>query len=429
MVRFTIGRRDNDAQPGLAFVDAGHVPPGAPWAVRPDVREVRNVRWSPGRKDDDAPQRDLLSGTLLSFAGVVIAASSIGAGYVAYNSQKLFAIAHLAGADKGHHRASIIAALPDAGWISMALVGLVAALRGRASLRARVGVLLFFGLSLAAQVMYAPKTADGGLDPKALLVAVIAPIALAWMLESFVVEVRRWAAERRGLAIDETPILTAAIRGLGRAVRAAARFPLWVVRLALAPKETSSGVREWFLDEAPLAPGRTRASLRADEALARAGTAEQIAGQAKQQAAALVEQAHAQAAEQVAQVREEAAAQVERIQAEAKAEIEGLSSANAELSGQVDRLCEQLETLAGKTTAKARLHALYEQLGRDGDPRYMDRTKIRDLANELAPLAGMQSVGTADAYIREYIATKAGGSTPVKGRGTAPRGEMIVNGA
>lgn len=295
--RLRDGSGEPHAEPQPEIIDGGEVTAGAPWTARPNVREVRNVRWTLGRREDDGerPQRDVLSGTMLSIAGVVIAASAVGAGYVAYNSQKLFAIAHLAGADKGHHRASIIAALPDAGWIAMALVGLVAALRGRSSLRARVGVLIFFGLSLAAQVMYAPKTAHGGWDSKALLVAVIAPIALAWMLESFVVEVRRWAAEKRGLRIDETPILTAALLGLGRAVRAAARFPLWLVRLTLAPKETSSGVRDWFLDEAPLAPGRTRASLRADEALARAGTAEEIAAQAKQQAAALVEQARSEA--------------------------------------------------------------------------------------------------------------------------------------
>jgi F0F1-type ATP synthase membrane subunit b/b' len=439
-LRLRDGSGGQHAEPRPEIVDGGEAAAGAPWIARPDVREVRNVRWTLGRRDVERAQRDALSGSLLSLAGTVIAASAIGAGYVSYGSQKLFAIAHLAGADREHHRASIIAALPDAGWIAMALVGLVAALRGRSSLRARVGVLLFFGLSLAAQVMYAPKTPKGAWDTSALLVAVIAPIALAWMLESFVVEVRRWAAERRHLAIDEAPILSTAVRGLGRGVRAATRFPLWLVRLALAPKETGTGLRDWFLDEAPLAPGRTRASLRADEALARAGTAEEVAAQAKQQAAELVAQARREAAEQVAQrerdadahverVQAEAAEQLRRLRAEADAQIERLTSANADLSGQVDRLREQLETLAGKTTAKARLHALYEQLGRDGDPRYMDPTQVRPVANELASLAGMQSVGTADAYIREYIATKTGGSTPVKGRGTSSRGEMIVNGA
>jgi F0F1-type ATP synthase membrane subunit b/b' len=395
---------------------------------------------------------------MLGLAGVVIAASAVGAGYVSYGSQKLFAIAHLAGADKGHHRASIIAGLPDAGWIAMALVGLVAALRGRSSFRARCGVLLFFGLSLAAQVMYAPKTTGGHWDSKALLVAVIAPIALAWMLETFIVEVRHWAAVLYNLDLDETPILTTAAYGLGRGVRAAARFPLWVIRLALAPKETGTGVKDWFLDEAPLAPGRTRASLRADEAVARAGTAEQIAAQAKQQAAALVEQAQADAAEQVAQIRTEAeqvrtqtgqqtelahrqmTAQLQELtrrheaqltdQAhQAQAHAEQLAADKNELAGQVDRLREELELLSGTTTGKARLHALYEQLGRDGDPRYLDRTRVREVAKELHLRAGLRSEGTADAYLREYIATKTSGSDPIRGRGGAVNGTRIVNGA
>jgi hypothetical protein len=508
-----VGRADH--QGGPVVVDAGEVAPGAPWGARTDgVREVRHYGVRPRKENQDGDQRrDPWSGPMLVVAALVIAASAVGAGYVSYGSQKLFAIAHLAGADKGHHRAAIIAALPDAGWIAMALVGLVAALRGRSSFRARTGVLLFFGLSLAAQIMYAPKDPNGDWDVKALLVAVIAPIALAWMLESFIVEVRYWGALRYGLDLDETPILTAAARGLARGVRALARFPLWVVRLVLAPKETGTGVKDWFLDEAPLAPGRTRASMRADEAVARASDAEQIAAQAKAQAAELIEQAQKAAADQIAQARAEAAQQVEQIRAEAeqatraaaeqaekarreaderaaqaltqsgeqtaqtraeaqqqveqiraemaarltelnrereaqlaqrdreaegrlermrteaREQIERLTADKNELASQVDRLREELELLSGNTTAKARLRALYEQLGRDGDPRYLDRTKIRELAGELAPRAGMRSIGTADAYIRDYIATKTAGTGPVQGRRAAANGAMIVNGA
>jgi hypothetical protein len=459
---------------GPQIVDAGPISPGSPWGPRENnVREVRHYKAGGNSSDRPAGDRDVLSGGLLVLAGVIIAASAVGAGYVSYGSQKLFALAHLAGADKGHHRASIIAALPDAGWIAMALVGLVAALLGRSSLRARVGILLFFGLSLAAQVMYAPKTAKGGWDSQALLVAVIAPIALAWMLETFVVEVRRWAAERRGLSIDESPIITSAVYGLGRGLRAGLRFPLWLVRLCLDWDGSKAGVREWVLDVAPLAPGRTRASMRADEAVARAGTAEEIAAQAKQQAATLIEEAQQAAAAQVSQIREEtgqetdtvrrqaaqqaeqmraqmaaqlkeitrrheqqttrlvheADARTERLHTEANAQIERLTSINTGLSDDVDRLREHLEVLSGNTTAKARLHALYEQLGRDGDPRYLDRTRIRELAKELGPQAGLQSEGTADAYLRDYIATKSGVNGTVGGRGTAANGAMIMNGA
>ena len=346
-LRDRVGRADH--QEGPVVVDAGRVAPGAPWGARAEgVREVRHYGVRPGKdaQDGDRRKRDPWSGPMLGLAGVVIAASAVGAGYVSYGSQKLFAIAHLAGADKGHHRASIIAALPDAGWIAMALVGLVAALRGRSSFRARCGVLLFFGLSLAAQVMYAPKTAKGHWDTKALLVAVIAPIALAWMLETFIVEVRHWAAVLYNLDLDETPILTTAAHGLGRGVRAASRFPLWIVRLALAPKETGTGVKDWFLDEAPLAPGRTRASMRADEAVARAGDAEQIAEQARKQAAELIEQAQTAAADQIAQARAEANEQVAQIRAEA----EQATRAAAERA-------ETALTQSGEQTAQTRAEA------------------------------------------------------------------------
>jgi hypothetical protein len=236
-------KRDPSGGPAPRLVDGGRVDAGAPWSEPEDgVREVRVYGVG-------AERRDLLSGGLLWSAGAIITAALGGAAYVAYQSQRVFAFAH------NHHdlhRAVITAALPDAGWVSMALVALVAALRGRSSARARAGVLVFFTMSLGAQVLYAPADVGGW------LVAVIAPVTLAWMLESFVVEVRRWAGARRpGLDLDETPILSGVVRAAGRTVRTTGRLGLWCVRLAVDFRGTRNGLKTWVLETAPIAPGRT----------------------------------------------------------------------------------------------------------------------------------------------------------------------------
>ena len=359
-MRLNLGRNATPGERDPHVVDAGQFTPGTPWAPEEkNMVQVRNYdagtrpRKQPKQRRGPDQQRDTFSGAMLSLAGVVIAASAVGAGYVSYGSQKLSAITYLAGADKGHHRAAIIAALPDAGWISMALIGLVAALRARSSLRARVGVLLFFGLSLAAQVICVPKTTTGDLNWRALLIAVIAPIALAWMLESFVVEVRGWAAARLNLEIDESPILAGAIRGLGRGIRAGARFPLWLSRLVLAPKETGSELKSWFLDEAPIAPGRTRASMRADEAVERAGTAEGIAGEVRKQSAERIAQVQQTAAEQVAQLRSE----VEQAREDAAERIAQAQQAAAEQVAQLRMETEQVQAAAAEQAERARREA------------------------------------------------------------------------
>ena len=389
-------RQQQSAAPAPQIID-----PVAPWPPpREGVREVRHydVRLGGKRRQDGrrSKDRDVLSGGLLWVAGLIIAASLVGAGYVAYESQRLFALEHISGADR-QTRAAIIAALPDAGWGAMALVALVAALRGRSSARARLGVVVFFGLSLGAQVMYAPRTVEG------VLVAVIAPITLAWMLESFVVEVRRWAGNRLGLELDESPILHGIMRAVVAVPVLGWRLLLWWVRLAFDRRGTWRGVRDWVLDEAPLAPGRTAASLRAAAALEQAD-----------QVQAAAEQARAEALAEVAQLRTEAAEQVERIRAEQEAAAERARSALAEerdriLSEKVSlehafkQLRAEHERLLAVAPAKARLIAAYERLGADGDPRYMDRAAVAEVARELYEEAGLQSEGTARDYLYKHV--------------------------
>jgi hypothetical protein len=351
------------------------------WSNEPGVRETRvykvNMR---GRKDRDK-NGERIAGKLLGIAGLIIFGALVGSGFVAYEAQRLYALAHNhtgAQTTADVWRAAIIGGLPDAGWVAMALVALVAALRGQSSLRARIGVIMFFALSLGAQVLYAPKGIDG------LLVAVIAPLTMAWMLETFIVEVRRWAGARRGLEMAETPILTGVLLTVVRIVRGLAGLLLWFVRLAFDRSGTWSGVRSWILDTAPLAPGRTLASQRAAEALELAEgatlttrqvqqqaaadrlalaaqaehdrqAAEQLLAQVKQEAAEQVAQAEQEAAEQVAQVKQEAARAVAQAHTEAERRVRALTetTANAELR-QADLLHQRESELAKVTSERDR---------------------------------------------------------------------------
>ncbi|MFC6582125.1 hypothetical protein ACFQBS_35965 [Planomonospora parontospora] len=285
----------------------GERSPLTPWSNGEGVREIREYKVNPRTSKD---KRDRLSGRMLGVAGVLVFAAMVGAGFVTYASQLLFAEKHnhtgTTLTDLDQIRAYIVAALPDVGWIAMALVALVAALRGQSSLRARLGVLVFFGLSLGAQILYAPSTLEG------ILVAIIAPISLAWMLETLIIEVRRWAGHRLGVPMDETPILTGVLVWLARLLVAPVRALLWFVRLLLDWRGTWAGLREWVLDVAPLAPGRTRASLEAAAAIEQADAASAQAERIHAEATAAARQAEELAAAARAE-REQAAAELAQI--------------------------------------------------------------------------------------------------------------------
>lgn len=420
--------------------------PLAPWSEREGVREIRHYKVDP--RGPRPPDR--LPGRLLGVAGVVIFAALIGAAFVAYESQRLFALAHNhkgAAAAADQWRAVIIAGLPDAGWVAMAMVALVAALRGQSSLRARVGVLIFFGLSLGAQVLYAPPTPEG------ILVAVIAPITMAWMLETFIVEVRRWAMARRsGGALDETPILTGVLFFLVRILRAVVGLVLWLARLLIAWRSTTAGLRDWILDTAPLAPGRTLASIRAAEAESEASTAAAVAEQVRTAAAeerrmleAAAAQTQQESAGQVAEAQAAAVAEIERVRAEAAEQLraarEAVSAAKAEtakaltaaqaeaekrdqaeeaatsLGDQLRRTEDYLaragaeqaqlqasyNRLASTATGRERLLAAYEQLRVSGDKRFADRSAVPEVARSLYEDAGLQRPETARTYLHEHL--------------------------
>jgi cell division septum initiation protein DivIVA len=251
------------------------------------------------------------------------------------------------------------------------------------------------------------------------------------MLESFIVEVRRWVSARRDLDIDESPILTMLGRVGGRVLLGAVRLPMWVIRLGFDRSGTWAGVREWVLDEAPLAPGRTRASLRAVAAVEQAGSVERAAEQARaearaeveriqalasgqvdetmQQAEELVSGARAEAAEQVRAAEQHAAQQIEQVRQSTEAKLQQADQTSEQLADELDRLRAEYDRVIGAASSKTRLIAAYERLGSAGDPRWMDRDRAGEVARELYQAAGLSSEGTARAYLYEYISgTKQG---------------------
>jgi len=427
--------------------------PLPPWSDDPQVRETRVFVGKRGT--------DKLPGRILTLAGLIITAALIGSAFVGYEAQRLFAVANnhdpaLPATAADQVRAVIIAALPDLGWVGMALVALVAALRGQSSLRARIGVLVFFALSLGAQVLYAPRTAGG------ILVAVIAPLTMAWMLETWIVEVRRWAAARRNLDMTETPILNEVLFFLVRFIRGLVGLLLWVIRLAFDFRGTWKGVQAWVLDTAPLAPGRTLASQRAEQALELAEGATLTAEQVREQAAAdrlaletqaredhqaaeqLLAKVKQEAARRIAEVEQEAAQQVEQAHKEAEERIQTLREANSSTArAQAIRLQQVDEDLARVTTerdralagaqrvqqveaqyreirgqlgdarhafellrqyagARAVLRARYERLRLDANGRYGDRDVVPELARTWAPEVGVTEQ-TARRYLIDHL--------------------------
>jgi hypothetical protein len=140
--------------------------------------------------------------------------------------------------------AALEAAIPDAGALIFASLGIALALHGRRALRPRALNLACVGISLAMNALAAGR----GWRDVAIWVMPAAVYALA--SDTLIGVVRAWALARlrpgaRSLAGEEVTPLAVAGAVL-----------LWVVRLALAPPSTLAGLRRWVIEECPVAPGR-----------------------------------------------------------------------------------------------------------------------------------------------------------------------------
>jgi hypothetical protein len=399
--------------------------------------------------------RDRVAAAALWVAGAVVVAVIIGGAIVVYDAQYQFAYDH-----NGHNAASaaIQAAIPDLVWVAMAALGLSQALRGRSSLRATLSIAVFFGLSLAAQLLHGERTMEG------YLVSAITPIALALMLEALMHGVRHWALARDGHEAPSTPLIARALRLLFAVVV----MPwAWLLRLCLDRSGTWSGLRTWLLDMIPYAPGRTRAQDRAEGALEAAHSADAVRAQAEawaqeqveaaeervRAAEAAAEEAERQAQERAReaesgaqaavraerdrlagriteleaaqrrhpqQVQEAVATEVERLQREHAARMRQVQEATDRDRRTADALRRELEELRRSLSGRQQMEMLYEGLGRSGDPRYGVWDAVDSVAEELAPQAGLESIGTARRYLRDYLA-----KTAAEGRAEAGDRVMI----
>jgi hypothetical protein len=144
--------------------------------------------------------------------------------------------------------AAIEAAIPDAGALIFAALGVALALHGRRALRPRLLNAACIGISLAMNAL----AARHGWRDLAIWVMPAAIYALASDTLIGVVRaqaVARLRADNAGLG-DDTPDLLAALCGTA----------LWLVRLGLAGPSTLRGFRAWAIAECPVAPGRKAAT-------------------------------------------------------------------------------------------------------------------------------------------------------------------------
>jgi hypothetical protein len=140
--------------------------------------------------------------------------------------------------------AALEAAIPDAGSLIFASLGIALALHGRRAIRARTLNVCCVAVSVG---MNALAAGDGWRD---LVIWVMPPVVYALASDTLIGVIRAWVIARQqalgeSLAYDEaTPL--AILGGL----------LLWLLRLVLAPRSTLAGFRGWVIEECPVAPGR-----------------------------------------------------------------------------------------------------------------------------------------------------------------------------
>lgn len=177
------------------------------------------------------PSRSWLRSALVGLGALAAAAAA-----VSFAAQY-----HLVFAAKGIPWASALeAGIPDAGSMVFACLGIALALKGKRALRARGGNLACVGLSLAMNLIAAAAGWRG------VAIWVMPSAVYAFASDTLIGVIRAHQLARLERADDEKTAL-AAVGGL----------ILWALRLTLAPKSTLSGFRNWVIEAAPVAPGRT----------------------------------------------------------------------------------------------------------------------------------------------------------------------------
>lgn len=360
----------------------------------PGVREIHHYGPGLGRSrsnvhapENPAPVSDRISAGSLVVAGILIAVGIMGGIWVVYDAQFQFALLHNHNNKTAAH---IQAAVPELVWIAMALVGLSQALRGRKSARVTSHILLFFSLSMGAQLMYAMP------NPGGYLVAIITPLALAILLETFIDGVYRWAKSRDGEPPEERSILATVgktlrrvpklfwllpaallvgfvldFHGTAEGTRAVLlavvpwtwlvllAYPVaWLIRLWLDKESTSKGLADWLKDHIAYAPGRTKVQDDARRAREDAEMAEHKRRSAEQMAAEMVRKAERDRDQAIADQCAEHNAEMDRLGAEFAEQMAELRrTAAADLAEQREAFGQQIAGL------EAQLRSLDEGSG------------------------------------------------------------------
>jgi hypothetical protein len=140
--------------------------------------------------------------------------------------------------------AALEAAIPDAGSLIFASLGIALALHGKRAIRARTLNVCCVAVSVGMNGLAA------GHGWRDLAIWVMPPVLYALASDTLIGVIRAWAIARQRalgetLADDETTPLAILVGLL-----------LWLLRLVLAPRSTVAGFRIWVIDECPVAPGR-----------------------------------------------------------------------------------------------------------------------------------------------------------------------------
>lgn len=343
--------------------DMGTARPGE-WKQKPQgVREVHHYAVGARKRSHTTSKpavRERISSGALVAAGLLIAFGIVGGAWVVYDAQYRFALSHNWGNEDIAH---IQAAIPEVVWVGMALLGLAQALRGRKSARATSGIVLFFSLSMGAQLLYAVP------NPGGYLVAIITPLALALLLETFIDGVYRWSLAKDGIDVEEKPILLRIGAALGTVPKLLWLLPaalligflldftatwtgvrtwlletalplapfvlliypaMWLLRLWLDKEGTKTGMRTWLLDMIPYAPGRTKAQDDARAAQRDARQAEQNQAEAERLAEKRVQEEKRRADEALTDAHQAHTEELERLRADFAADQRAAQEAAAE---------------------------------------------------------------------------------------------------
>jgi Protein of unknown function (DUF2637) len=144
--------------------------------------------------------------------------------------------------------AALEAAIPDAGSLIFASLGIALALHGRRAIRARTLNVCCVAVSVGMNALAAGR---GWRD---LAIWVMPPVVYALASDTLIGVIRAWAiARQRALSQALADGETSPLAILGGLV-------LWLLRLVLAPRSTLAGFRGWVVDECPVAPGRRLAA-------------------------------------------------------------------------------------------------------------------------------------------------------------------------